>query len=114
MKFDRLEDIMAWQKAKDLVLRIYKEFGSLKDFAFRDQIRRASISVMNNIAEGYERGSNPDFKRFLFMAKGSSGEVRSMSYVALELNYINNTEFNEINSLSTEISRMISGLIKKL
>lgn len=105
---------MAWQKAKDPGSRVYKEFGTLKDFAFRDRIRRASISVMNNIAEGYERGSNPDFKRFLFMAKGSSGEVRSMLYVALDLKYIRKNEFTKLSSLSIEISKMISGLIKKL
>ena len=78
MKIDRFEDIIAWQKAKSLTLNIYTLFAESKDFGFKDQIQRASVSVMNNIAEGFERKTNKEFKYFLFVAKGSCGEVRSM------------------------------------
>ncbi|KAB2846739.1 MAG: four helix bundle protein, partial [Melioribacteraceae bacterium] len=76
MKFDRFEEILGWQKAKEFTLNIYKSFSNCKDFAFKDQIQRASVSIMNNIAEGFERKSNKEFKQFLFIAKGSAGEVR--------------------------------------
>lgn len=114
MKFDRFEDIVVWQKSKDLSLLIYKSFKSCSDYAFRDQIQRASVSIMNNIAEGFERSSNKEFKHFLFIAKGSAGEIRSMSILALELNYIKTDLFEEIFTRSEEISKMLSGLIKKL
>lgn len=87
---------------------------SNKDFGFKDQIQRASVSVMNNIAEGFERKGDKEFQRYLFIAKGSAGEVRSMSYMALELNYINQEEFKTIHNLSEEISKMLSGFIKAL
>ena len=114
MKFDYFEDILAWQKAKILAVLVYKNFENTKDYGFRDQIQRASVSIMNNISEGFERGSNNEFKHFLFIAKGSCGEVRSMLYLALELNKITNDTFLELHSLANEISKMISGLIMKL
>jgi four helix bundle protein len=86
MKIERFEDIIAWQKAKELSVRVYSLFSESRDFGFRDQIERASVSVMNNIAEGFERKSNKEFIHFLFIAKGSCGEVRSMLYLAKELN----------------------------
>lgn len=114
MKFDRFEDITAWQKAKDLTIQIYKLFENSKDFGFKDQLQRASVSVMNNIAEGFERKSNKEFKQFLFIAKGSCGEVRSMLYLAKELNKISDNDFELLFALSEEISKMLSGLIKSL
>lgn len=114
MKFDRFEEIIAWQKAGELAMEIYKLFKDNKDFAFRDQIRRASISIMNNIAEGFERKSNKEFVRFLFIAKGSCAEVRSMLYVSIKLDYITKGQFKDLCSKSVEISKMISGLIKTL
>ncbi|MBM3283587.1 four helix bundle protein [Candidatus Gottesmanbacteria bacterium] len=114
MKIERFEDIIAWRKAKELTLLLYKLFRNSRDFSFRDQILRASISIMNNIAEGFERKSNKEFKHFLFMAKGSSGEVRSMLYLALELNYLSKLEFNKLTNLSIEISKLLSGFIKTL
>lgn len=113
-KIDRFEDIIAWQKSKVLSVGIYKLFGKSKDFGFRDQILRASVSVMNNIAEGFERKSNKEFRYFLFIAKGSCGEVRSMLYLALELGMINKVEFDSVFPLSEEISKIIAGFIKKL
>ena len=76
MKIERFEDILAWHKAKVLTVEIYKQFENSKDFGFRDQIQRAAVSVMNNIAEGFERKSNKEFAYFLYVAKGSCGEVR--------------------------------------
>jgi len=69
MKFERFEDIIVWQKAKSLTVSLYKIFNEKKDFNFRNQILRASVSIMNNIAEGFERRTNNEFKHFLFMAK---------------------------------------------
>ena len=114
MKFERFEDIIAWQKAKELVILLYKNFSEDRDFSFRDQIHRAGISVMNNIAEGYEKKTNNEFKMFLFIAKGSCGEVRSMLHVAKELNKIPANTCITLLTLSEEISKMLSGLIKTL
>ena len=93
---------------------IYKIFKSNRDYNFKNQIERASISIMNNIAEGFERRSNKDFRQFLYFAKGSSGEVRKMLYLAKELNYIDEIEYNNLKELSLDISRMTAGLIKTL
>jgi four helix bundle protein len=114
MKIEKFEDIIAWQNAKEMTLLIYKLFESKKDFSFRDQIQRASVSVMNNIAEGFERRGDKEFSHFLFISKGSCGEVRSMLVLALELKYISESEYKTLNSLALEISRMLSGLIKTL
>jgi len=114
MKFNRFEDIIAWQEAKELTFNIYDAFRIIKDFSFRDQIQRASVSIMNNIAEGFERSGDKEFKKFLYIAKGSCGEVRSMLYLALELKYINQEKFDLIYNQSYKISRVISGLIKAL
>lgn len=114
MKINKFEDIVVWQKAKDLIIICYKSFNSLRDFSFRDQIQRAAVSIMNNIAEGFERMGNKEFKKFLYISKGSCAEVRSMLYLALELNYISEQEFNNLYERTVEISRMLSGLIKTL
>ncbi len=114
MKFERFEDIIAWQKAKVLTVKIYSLFGASKDFGFKDQIQRASVSIMNNIAEGFERRSNKEFKQFLFIAKGSCGEVRSMLIPAKELHKIKENESKTLIEISEEISKILSGLIKTL
>lgn len=114
MKVERFEDIIAWQKAKELTTNIYTLFAESKDFSFRDQLQRASVSIMNNIAEGFERKSNNEFKQFLFVAKGSCGEVRSMLILALELKKIKEDEYTKQHILSEEISKMLSGFIKTL
>lgn len=114
MKIEKFEDIIAWQKAKQLSLECYKSFGPIKDFGFRDQIQRASVSVMNNIAEGFERMGNKEFKKFLYIAKGSCGEVRSMLDLALSLKYISKDRHDILHSQSTEISKILSGFIKTL
>ena len=114
MLIQRFEDIISWKKSKELTLLIYSLFSESRDFGFRDQIQRASVSIMNNIAEGFERKSNKEFKQFLFIAKGSCGEVRSMLYLAEELNKISGKDFTRLHALSVEISKLLSGLIKTL
>jgi four helix bundle protein len=114
MRIERFEDIMAWQKAKDLSVAIYRLFESSKDFGFKDQIQRASVSIMNNMAEGFERKGNKEFAHFLYIAKGSSGEVRSMLILAKELKMISEEDIEYIYDLAEEISKLISGLIKSL
>ena len=114
MKFERFEDILAWQKARVLVDKVYGAFEGSKDWGFNDQIQRAAVSIMNNIAEGYEKKSNADFVKYLYISKGSCGEVRSMLYVAVDLHKITQPQFNELYALSYGISRMLSGLIKSI
>lgn len=114
MSIKKFEDMKAWQKAKDLSLDVYKLHKDNKDFAFRDQIQRAAVSVMNNIAEGFERKSNKDMKRFLYISKGSCGELRSMLYLSKELKYISEKDFDRLYATSIEVSKMLSGFIKKI
>ncbi len=114
MKIIRFEDIIAWQKAKEMTIMIYSLFRLNHDFRFRDQIQRASVSIMNNIAEGFERKGNKEFKKFLFISKGSCAEVRSMSYLALDLKYISFLQHNDLRSKTEEISKILSGFIKTL
>lgn len=116
-RIECFEDIEAWQDAKILVTNIYEaaaEGRFARDFGLRDQIRRAAISTMSNIAEGFERGSNKDFVRFLYMAKGSAGEVRSQLYAAIDLSYLEEQKANELIRLAQVISRRISAFIKYL
>lgn len=115
--FSKFEEIQAWQKARDVTLRIYQitaksEFA--KDFGLKDQIRRASVSIMANIAEGHGRKTNLEFANFLNIARGSVAEVQSHLYVALGLNYINSNEFKEVYEILTEISRMTLSLAQYL
>jgi four helix bundle protein len=114
MSIRQFEDIIAWQKSHVLAVEIYSTFKSCRDFSFRDQIQRAAVSIINNIAEGYERSGDKELGRFFFIAKGSCGELRSMLYLALDLGYINKIEFESMYGKSTEISKMLSGFIKKL
>ncbi|MBT3300405.1 MAG: four helix bundle protein [Candidatus Marinimicrobia bacterium] len=114
MKINSFEDIIAWQKAKIMTVEIYQLFSDSKDFGFKDQIQRASVSVMNNIAEGFERKSNKEFRQYLYIAKGSCGEVRSMLYLANDLKKISEKEFQQLYKLSVEISKILSGFIKTL
>ncbi|MCW8980685.1 MAG: four helix bundle protein [Altibacter sp.] len=114
MSIHKFEDIIAWQKSQDLAVSIYKNFNLSKDFGFRDQITRASVSISNNIAEGFERGSNADFVRFLYIALASNSEVRSMLYLSKKLNYLQCDIADTLIEMSNEISRMLYGLIKSM
>ncbi|OGK52815.1 four helix bundle protein [Candidatus Roizmanbacteria bacterium RIFCSPLOWO2_01_FULL_41_22] len=114
MTINKFEDIIAWKKSKDLTLLIYSSFKDCRDFSFKDQIQRAGISIMNNIAEGFERKGDKELARFLYIAKGSCAEIRSMSYLAYELKYLNSESHKKIYLLSIEISKILSGFIKTL
>ena len=114
MHINKFEDAIAWQKSKLLTLQIYKYFSKNRDYGFRDQILRASVSVMNNTAEGFERNSDKELKQFLFIAKGSCGEVRSMLVLAFELSYIKKDTYDELNDLCLETSKVLAGFIRKL
>jgi len=114
MTIKKFEDLIVWQKSGKMTLEIYDNFRNCRDFGFRDQIQRASVSIMNNIAEGFERKGNKEFKRFLYIAKGSCGEVRSMIYLAYKLSYLSLDEFKKISSYSNEITKMLGSFIKKL
>jgi len=114
---ERFEDIQAWQAARDLVSAVYRisERGKFeKDFGLHDQIRRASVSVMANIAEGFERSSDREFHRFLYIAKGSAGEVRSHLFVALDLEYLTPDEFSDLRLKAEEVAKSLSGFITYL
>jgi four helix bundle protein len=115
--FNTFEQIDAWRKSRELTKQIYALTSSAsfaKDYGLKDQIRRASVSIMSNIAEGFERSGTKEFTQFLATAKGSAGEVRSQLYVALDQNYLHNDEFKILSGTATEISRMISGLMTYL
>jgi four helix bundle protein len=114
---ERFEDIDAWKDARVLVKRIYEATGGgrfERDFGLRDQIRRAAVSAMSNIAEGFERASDKEFVRFLYMAKGSASEVRSQLYVAADLGYLDKQRTDELIGLVEAVSRQIAGFIKYL
>jgi four helix bundle protein len=118
VKIERFEDIKAWQEARVLVKMVYavvnsdRHFGS--DYKFREQIQGAAVSIMSNIAEGFSRRTTKEFIQFLFIAKGSTAEVQSQLYVALDQGYINQEKFNELHSKSDEVARLISGFIRYL
>lgn len=113
----RIEDLQAWQKARILVREIYKACaeGSLaRDFGLRDQIRRAAVSSMSNVAEGFARKSDKEFARFLDMARGSAVEVQSLLYMALDVSYIDRHEFGKLSLLADDVASLIGGLTSYL
>ncbi len=114
MTIEKFEDIISWQKGKELTVLAYRLFKNNRDYSYKDQILRAVVSICNNIAEGFERRSNKEFQQFLFIAKGSCAEVRSMLYVGLELGYVTQSDFKIAYNLSLEVSKLISGLIEYL
>ncbi len=114
MHFKKFEDIIAWQKGKELAICIYRNFKESKEWDFKDQIFRAAVSITNNIAEGFDRSSDNEFKRFLNISAASCSEVRSMLYLAVELNFITPENFELLKDKSNEVSRIIRGLIKSI
>ena len=109
----RFEDLIAWQKARDLTKGVYLLTAATafsKDFGLRDQIRRAAVSIMSNIAEGFERAGRAEFHQFLVIAKGSCAEVRSQLYVALDAGYVTREQFDKVRSEAEEVGRVIGGL----
>lgn len=116
-RIEKFEDIEAWKLAREVTRLIYNVSSSgnfSKDFALVNQIRRPSISILSNIAEGFERGGDKEFIQFLTVAKGSCGEVRAQLYVAYDQNYIDKEQYVLVHDKLIETSRMLSGLIKYL
>ena len=113
----RFEELVIWQKSRDFAKMIYSLTRTLtfaKDYGLKDQIQRAAVSVSSNIAEGFERNGNIEFTNFLFIAKGSCGEVRSQLYIAYDLGYITRVQFEEAVSQSVELSKSIYSFVKSL
>jgi len=116
-KIERFEDMLSWQKARAVTRDVYllsKRGDFAKDFELRGQMRSASVSIMSNIAEGFERGGDKEFIQFLSTAKGSCGEVRSQLYVALDQSYISETEFSNLYAGTVEVGRLVSGFMSYL
>jgi four helix bundle protein len=112
-KIERFEDLIAWQKARELTRAIYqvtREGSFARDFGLSGQIQRASVSIMSNIAEGFERGGRGEFHQFLSTAKASCAEVRSQLYVALDIGYLDQSKFNKFLSQAEEVGRIVGGL----
>lgn len=114
MKAQKFEDLLIWQNARTLVSDIYKHSNKIKDYSFRDQIQRAAVSTMNNIAEGFERNSDMDFKRFLCIAKASCGEVRSMLYLSEDLKYLAPENASALRNDAAQLSAKIASLMRYL
>jgi len=117
MKVIRFEDLEAWQKARGLTLEVYQLTANdrfSRDYGLRDQMRRASVSIMANVAEGFSRKSDKEFSQFLFIAKSSAAELQSHAYVALDQEYIGESDFEKLYDNLDHTSRMISNLIKHL
>lgn len=115
--FKRFEDINAWQKARQATRQIYEitsEGSFARDYGLRDQLRRASVSIMANIAEGFGRHSDKEFSHFLNLAHGSAAETQSHLYVALDFNYIDQEQFSGLYELLNEVSRMTLALAQHL
>ena len=108
------EDLEVWKRGCRLTIQIYSAFSHCKDYGFKDQIQRSALSVPSNIAEGYERNSSKDFIRFLNIAKGSTGELRTQLYISKKLSYLDENTSTELLNKSKEISAMLSGLIKSI
>jgi len=117
MKITRFEDLECWKEARDIVNCVYRVCRVIeleKDYSLSDQIKRAAVSIMANIAEGFSRKGNKEFIQFLFIGKSSATELQSHLYVALDQGYIKNDDFNEIYDQADKVQRQISNLIKYL
>lgn len=114
---EKFEDIESWKRAREVTRLIYEASSSerfSRDFALVNQMRRASVSILSNIAEGFERSGNEEFLQFLAIAKGSCGEVRAQLYVAFDQKYIEQADFAKLSEKLLETSRLIAGMIKYL
>jgi four helix bundle protein len=112
-KIRRFEDFIAWQKARKLTSEIYRVTSTgnfARDFGLKDQIRRAAVSSMSNLAEGFERGKPTEFHQFLSVAKGSCAELRAQLYVALDVGYIRTETFDRLMAQATEVGQILGGL----
>jgi four helix bundle protein len=117
MKIKTFEDIESWKKARALTNEIYKVTAAgtfARDFGLKDQIRRASVSILSNIAEGFERGGDKEFSQFLAIAKGSCGEVRAQLYIALDQKYLPQELFDRLSKSTIEVGQLLSGFMRYL
>lgn len=110
----RFEDLIAWQKGRELTKGVYRALRQCTDYGFKDQIQRASVSVMSNIAEGFERGTQQEFLNYLYIAKGSAGEVRAQLYVGIDAGYLNIETFKYLNGLALDCSRLIQSFAERV
>ena|SRR3989344_2069 len=108
----RFEDLLCWQRARELVRLVYLNFKSLNDYGFKDQIQRAAVSVLSNISEGFESGTREEFVNYLYIAKASAGEVRAQLYAASDIGYLNVETFKSLKGLAEECSKLISTFAK--
>ena len=111
-KIRKFEDLLAWQKARSLSVEVYEKFGYMRDYGFKDQITRSAVSIMSNIAEGYERGGDRELRRFLLISRGSCAETRSLLILAGHLGYIDLATQSKMLDDVREVGRLITGLIK--
>ena len=114
MKLSRFEDIEAWKEARQLVNEIYSLLADCRDFGFRDQIQRAAVSIMANVAEGFDRHTNKEFIQFLVISRGSNAEVKSLLYTASDIGYISPEKSDQLYSQCNKISNLLNGFIRYL
>ena len=110
MPYQSFEDLEVWQRGCLLAVDVFKTFAACRNFTMQDQIQRAALSIPSNVAEGYERDSNKEFVRFLNIAKGSGGELRTQLYISRKLDFLKKADFDRLIAESKEISAMLHGL----
>lgn len=111
-KIEKFEDLKVWKDSMRLVTEMYRQLKDTRDFGYRDQVQRAAVSIPSNIAEGYEMQSNKEFIQFLYIAKGSCGELRTQIYLGIELGLVEQEKGKELLQNTREISAMLYGLIQ--
>ena len=112
-KIKKFEDLIAWEKARELTKEIYtitRQGDFAKDYGLAGQMQRAAVSIMSNIAEGFERGGRGEFQQFLSIAKASCAELRSQLYVALDIGYVDQNRFSKLLEQAEEVGRIVGGL----
>ena len=114
MRIERFEEIESWKEARLLVSDVYKLLGHCRDYGFKDQIQRAAISVMSNIAEGFDRGSNREFVQYLIISRGSASEAKSLVYAGLDVGYLTQDAFEAVMLRCNKISNLLNGFIRFL
>ena len=114
MRIEKFEEIQAWKEARKLVMELHYRFKDCRDFAFKDQIQRAGISAMSNIAEGFDRNSNKEFVNFLLIARGSCSEIKSLLYAALDIGYLEENVFRSFYGQISKVGGLINGFISYL
>lgn len=111
---ERFEELQCWKKSRELTREVYRAFKDCNDNGLKDQVQRASVSVMSNIAEGFESGTKQEFLNYLYIAKASAGEVRAQLYAAYDIGYLNIETFKYLKEVAEECSRLIATFSKKL